>query len=457
MWPSGHSPAFVLPATAHPAVQAHPVLPHGALQHEVAVPASSARSLGDQGSISSSVVSVAGTVAGLVAGALRRHSSRRKPQVRVARLAEGTAEASADAEESADFEGDVFPFSAVMGQEDAKLALILNMVDPVIGGVLIQGERGTGKSTAVRALQRLLPEIPSVAGDKYNSDPYNPNTMSDDARERYLAGEDLPVVMRKTPFVELPLGATEDRVTGTIDIERALLEGGKAFEPGILARVNRGILYIDEVNLLDDQLVDVLLDSAAGGWNTVEREGVSVRHPARFVLIGTAHPDEGDLRPQLLDRFGCTVGVRTPNDVDSRFQVLKRTSQWNSDPAALDAEFAEEDAALKAKILDARARLVDVKCDRELKIKISNICSRLNVDGLRGDIVTNRAARALAAFEGRTEVSEWDVRRVGIMTLQHRLRKNVVSDGVDNEQRVLEQLIREFPKAKASVEEVVEA
>merc|ERR1712039_345172 len=201
---------------------------------------------------------------------------------------------------------------------------------------------------------------------------------------------------------------------------------------------------------------------AAGGWNTVEREGVSVRHPARFILIGTAHPDEGDLRPQLLDRFGCTVGIRTPNDAESRFQVLKRTSEWSNNPSQFEARFADDDSALKAKVLDARARLIDVKCDRSLKVKISNICSRLNVDGLRGDIVTNRAARALAAFEGRTDVTEEDVRRIAVMTLQHRLRKNVVSDGLDNSQRVIAELVKEFgkgiPKVKAaSLEEAVGA
>lgn len=270
--------------------------------------------------------------------------------------------------------------------------------------------------------------------------------MSDEVKDRFLAGEDLPVVARRTPFVELPLGATEDRVTGTIDIESALLKGGKAFEPGILARVNRGILYIDEVNLLDDQLVDVLLDSAAGGWNTVEREGISIRHPARFILVGTAHPDEGDLRPQLLDRFGLTVGIRTPNSADIRMQVLQRAYLWSQNPRKLEAEFEGKDLALKAKILDARARLPDVKMDRALQVQISRICSRLNVDGLRGDIVTNRTARALAAFEGRLQVTEEDVRRVAVMCLQHRLRKNVVSDGLDNSTLVIEQMMNEFGK-----------
>jgi len=263
-------------------------------------------------------------------------------------------------------------------------------------------------------------------------------------RDRLAAGEDLPVEMRRTPFVELPLGATEDRVTGTIDIERALLEGGKAFEPGILARVNRGVLYIDEVNLLDDQIVDVLLDCAASGWNTVEREGVSVWHPARFLLIGTAHPDEGDLRPQLLDRFGMTVGVRTANGADWRFEVVRRTNQWGLDPVKVEQVFGGADQALKAKILEARSKLSSVKVDRGLKVKVSTLCSNLKVDGLRGDIVLNRAARALVAFEGREEVSEEDVRRVAVSCLQHRLRQNVVSDSVDNRERVIEALISQF-------------
>mmetsp|Transcript_88417 Transcript_88417/g.245472 ORF Transcript_88417/g.245472 Transcript_88417/m.245472 type:complete len:463 (+) Transcript_88417:72-1460(+) len=391
--------------------------------------------------------------AGLAAARRRTGRSRRLSRATVARLAADAA--SADEGSSQDFGITPFPFSAVVGQKDMKLALLLNLVDPAIGGVMIQGDRGTGKSTAVRALVRLLPEIPCAAGDKYNSDPTDPSAMSDEVRDRIAAGEDVPVVMRRTPFVELPLGATEDRVTGTIDIERALLEGGKAFEPGILARVNRGILYIDEVNLLDDQLVDVLLDSAAGGWNTVEREGVSVRHPARFVLIGTAHPDEGDLRPQLLDRFGMTVGIRTPNDAESRLQVLMRTAEWARNPAKIEERFAAEDATTKAKILEARSRLRSVTMATELKVKISTLCSKLNVDGLRGDIVTNRAARALAALAGRTEVTEEDVLRIAASCLQHRLRQNVVMDNVDNGIRVAEVLTRVFGKGPPVQEPMV--
>lgn len=247
-----------------------------------------------------------------------------------------------------------FPFSAVVGQEEIKLALLLNLVDPSIGGVMISGERGTGKSTTVRGMVRLLPDIEYVEGDPYNSDPVDVSLMSEEVKERMEKGEELKTTKKRTPFVELPLGATEDRVTGTIDIERALKEAGKAFEPGILARVNRGILYIDECNLLDDQLVDVLLDSAAGGVNTVEREGVSVRHPARFVLIGTSHPDEGDLRPQLLDRFGLTCSIRTALAAEKRMEVLSRAYEWSQTPEKLEAQWAQTDEAFKKLV----ARLV---------------------------------------------------------------------------------------------------
>mmetsp|Transcript_9367 Transcript_9367/g.16595 ORF Transcript_9367/g.16595 Transcript_9367/m.16595 type:complete len:449 (-) Transcript_9367:37-1383(-) len=340
--------------------------------------------------------------------------------------------------------GVAFPFSAVVGQEQIKLALLLNLVDPVIGGVMISGERGTGKSTAVRGVVRLLPDITVVEGDKYNSHPSDISLQSDEVQTKVAAGEKLELIERRTPFVELPLGATEDRVTGTIDIERALKEAGKAFEPGILARVNRGILYIDECNLLDDQLVDVLLDSAAGGVNTVEREGVSVRHPARFILVGTSHPDEGDLRPQLLDRFGLTCDIRTANDAGWRIEVLKRSYQWSKEPEKVEAKFGKQDLALKDLILKARERLPSVKMPRELAVKVSTVCSMLNIDGLRGDIVTNRTAKALAALEGREEVNEEDIRRVAVLCLQHRLRKDVVSDSVNNSGRVVQALRAQF-------------
>lgn len=389
----------------------------------------------------------AASLASVAAVSIRNIRRRRHLQAASHRALVRCCAASEHTNEGDPEEGDfakAFPFSAVIGQEQIKLALLLNLVDPVIGGVMISGDRGTGKSTTVRGLVSLLPDIPMVAGDKYNSPPDDPALMSDEAREQFFAGEKFEVVHRRTPFVELPLGATEDRVTGTIDIERALKEAGKAFEPGILARVNRGILYIDECNLLDDQLVDVLLDSAAGGWNTVEREGVSVRHPARFILVGTSHPDEGDLRPQLLDRFGLTCSIRTSMSKEWRLQVVTQSFEWQSDPEKVEAQYAPKDAALKQLIVDARARLKSVVIPRELSLKISKICSKLNIDGLRGDIVTNRTARALAALEGRNEATAEDIRRVAVLCLQHRLRKDVVSDTIDNAGRVVEALIAEF-------------
>jgi len=385
----------------------------------------------------------------LAACAVAPASRRKKVQARRSATARKVLAA-----EEGEF-GKPFPFSAVVGQEEIKLALLLNLVDPSIGGVMISGERGTGKSTTVRGMVRLLPDIEYVEGDPYNSDPVDVSLMSEEVKERMEKGEELKTTKKRTPFVELPLGATEDRVTGTIDIERALKEAGKAFEPGILARVNRGILYIDECNLLDDQLVDVLLDSAAGGVNTVEREGVSVRHPARFVLIGTSHPDEGDLRPQLLDRFGLTCSIRTALAAEKRMEVLSRAYEWSQTPEKLEAQWAQTDEAFKKLVVDARERLKEVKMPRELALKISKVCSKLNVDGLRGDIVTNRAARALAALERRSEVDEEDVRRVTVLCLQHRLRKDVVSDTLDNTALVVKVLLQEFGKGPPPVRPVM--
>lgn len=387
-----------------------------------------------------------GFCAGLASAVAATRAQRRRGRLSGRR---GTATLTREVEVANPYQAQrAFPFSAVVGQEEMKLALKLNLVDPVIGGVMISGDRGTGKSTTVRGLATLVPDIECVVGDPYNSSPTESTTQSDEVRAMVAAGEELPVELRRTPMVELPLGATEDRVTGTINIEKALLAGGKVFEPGILARVNRGILYIDEVNLLDDQLVDVLLDSAAGGWNTVEREGISFRHPARFVLIGSAHPDEGDIRPQLLDRFGLTVGVATQNGFEERSAVLNRTLLWQKDPASVERQFADEDAMVRKEIVEARGRLRDVKVSGDLRLKISTMCSKLNVDGLRGDIVVNRAACALAALEGRTEATEDDVRRVAVLCLQHRLRKDVVSDKLDNDMLVMEALYAIFPPPK---------
>lgn len=312
----------------------------------------------------------------------------------------------------------VFPFTAVIGQEEMKLALLLNVIDPKIGGVMIMGDRGTGKSTTIRALADLLPEIQVVADDLFNRAPGDTDVIAE------RGTTDLPVAAKKVPMVDLPLGATEDRVCGTIDIEKALSEGVKAFEPGLLAKANRGILYVDEVNLLDDHLVDVLLDSAASGWNTVEREGISIRHPAQFVLVGSGNPEEGELRPQLLDRFGMHAEIRTVRDPELRVQIVEQRSEFDQDPIAYLASYQPQQDALQASLVEAQTRLPQVTIHHADRVRISQVCSELDVDGLRGDIVTNRAARALAAYEGRTEVTLEDIRRVIVLCLRHRLRKD---------------------------------
>jgi magnesium chelatase subunit I len=339
----------------------------------------------------------------------------------------------------------VFPFTAVIGQEEMKLALLLNVIDPRIGGVMIMGDRGTGKSTTIRALADLLPGIEVVAGDPYNSSPTDPDLQSSDVRKRLEHGEALGTEQRQVPMVDLPLGATEDRLCGTIDIEKALSEGVRAFEPGLLAKANRGLLYVDEVNLLDDHLVDVLLDSAASGWNTVEREGISVRHPARFVLIGSGNPEEGELRPQLLDRFGMSVEVRTVRDPQLRVQVVDQRTAFDSDPDAFSISVTAGQEALQARVVEAQQRLEQVAIDDELRLSISSVCGELDVDGLRGDIVMNRAARALAAFEGRTEVSEEDVARVVSCCLRHRLRKDPLEQ-IDSGDRVVKVFCKVFER-----------
>lgn len=318
----------------------------------------------------------------------------------------------------------VFPFTAIVGQEEMKLALLLNVIDPKIGGVMIMGDRGTGKSTTIRALADVLPEIDVVAGDPFNSHPTDPGLMSDAVKQQIEAGEPIQTTKKKVTMIDLPLGATEDRVCGTIDIEKALSEGVKAFEPGLLAQANRGILYVDEVNLLDDHLVDVLLDSAASGWNTVEREGISIRHPARFVLVGSGNPEEGELRPQLLDRFGLHAEIRTVKDPTLRVQIVEQRSDFDQEPESFLEKYQAEQDALQQKLINAQALLPSVKIDQDLKIKISQVCAELDVDGLRGDIVTNRTAKALAALEGRVEVTVEDIQRIIVMALRHRLRKD---------------------------------
>lgn len=318
----------------------------------------------------------------------------------------------------------VFPFTAIVGQEEMKLALLLNVIDPKIGGVMIMGDRGTGKSTTIRALADLLPEIEVVADDPFNSHPSDPDLMSDEIKQQLEQGQSVAVVKKKVQMVDLPLGATEDRVCGTIDIEKALSEGVKAFEPGLLARANRGILYVDEVNLLDDHLVDVLLDSAASGWNTVEREGISIRHPARFVLVGSGNPEEGELRPQLLDRFGMHAEIHTVKEPTLRVKIVEQRTEFDQDPTRFLETYQFEQDALQRQLVDAQTRLSSVSLDYDLRVKISQVCAELDVDGLRGDIVTNRAAKAIAAFENRNEVTVQDIRRVIGLCLRHRLRKD---------------------------------
>jgi magnesium chelatase subunit I len=318
----------------------------------------------------------------------------------------------------------VFPFTAIVGQEEMKLALLLNVIDPKIGGVMVMGDRGTGKSTTVRALSDLLPDMPVVANDPFNSDPNDPELMSDEVAAKIQKGEKLETESKRIPMIDLPLGATEDRVCGTIDMEKALTEGVKAFEPGLLASANRGILYVDEVNLLDDHLVDVLLDSAASGWNTVEREGISISHPARFILVGSGNPEEGELRPQLLDRFGMHAEIGTVKEPDLRVQIVEQRAAFDETPVDFRENYHTSQKDLREKIVQARELLKQTTLDYDFRVKISQICSELNVDGLRGDIVTNRAAKALAAFEGRTEVTAQDIFRVIPLCLRHRLRKD---------------------------------
>jgi magnesium chelatase subunit I len=329
----------------------------------------------------------------------------------------------------------VFPFTAIIGQEEMKLALILNVIDPRIGGVMIMGDRGTGKSTTIRAVADLLPEIEVVAGDAFNSSLTDFELMSEEVKTVVLDNGQLEPAYKKVPMVDLPLGATEDRVCGTIDIEKALTEGIKAFEPGLLAKANRGILYVDEVNLLDDHLVDILLDSAASGWNTVEREGISIRHPARFVLVGSGNPEEGELRPQLLDRFGMHAEIRTVRDPETRVQIVEQRSNFDSDPDAALKEWNTAQLALKEKIVDAQKRLPDVKLSMELRVKISQVCGTLDVDGLRGDIVTNRAAKAFAAYNGKDEVTVEDIAVIITLCLRHRLRKDPL-ESIDSGDKV---------------------
>jgi magnesium chelatase subunit I len=308
-----------------------------------------------------------------------------------------------------------------------KLALLIAAVDPKVGGVLAFGDRGSGKSTAVRALAALLPKMKVIAGCRYNCDPALPGEFCDECRARAAKGS-LKSAQVPVPVVDLPLGATEDRVVGALDLERALARGEKAFEPGLLARAHRGFLYIDEANLLEDHLVDLLLDVAASGENVVEREGLSIRHPARFVLVGTGNPEEGELRPQLLDRFGLSVEVKTPGDLPSRIEVVRRRDDFERDNAAFTATWAKEEAKLRKKIISARERLPSVSVSNTMLERAAKLCMALGTDGLRGELTLMRAARALAALEAATAVGDEQLRRVAPSALRHRLRRNPLDD-----------------------------
>lgn len=318
-----------------------------------------------------------------------------------------------------------FPFAAIVAQDEMKQALMLAAIDPAIGGVLIFGDRGTGKSTAVRALADLLPPMKAVAGCPYGCEPGHGAGLcaacsAPDARPKAVT---VPV-----PVVDLPLGATEDRVVGALDLEKALTRGEKAFQPGLLAKANRGFLYIDEANLLEDHLVDVLLDVAASGENVVEREGMSIRHPARFVLVGSGNPEEGELRPQLLDRFGLSVDVGTPSDIATRVEVVKRRDAYERDPAAFVARFAEETDALQRRLVLAKRRLPKIGTSDGALTKAAELCLKLGTDGLRGELTLIRTARALAAFDGAREVREGHVKTIACMALRHRLRRDPLDE-----------------------------
>jgi Mg-chelatase subunit ChlI len=317
----------------------------------------------------------------------------------------------------------IYPFTAIVGQERMKRALILNAVDPRIGGVLIRGERGTAKSTAARALAALLPQVPVVEGCRFGCDPERPTTWCTECRERAASGEPLPVERRPTAFVNLPVSATEDRVVGTLDIEKAIQKGERHFEPGVLAAANRGLLYIDEVNLLDDHVVDLLLDSAAMGMNIVEREGISFTHPARFILVGTMNPEEGDLRPQLLDRFALSVEIHGIRDARERVLIMERNLAFETDADGFRQEWLPRELDLSHQIEEGRKLVGKVTYTSRDLLSIAGLTASLNVDGHRADLVILKTARAHAAFEGRTAITDRDIVLAAELTLPHRVRR----------------------------------
>ncbi len=319
----------------------------------------------------------------------------------------------------------IFPFTAIVGQDRMRRALILNAVDTRIGGVLIRGERGTAKSTAARALAALLPAVEVIKDCRFGCDPASPISWCTECRERAQAEHDLPHETRQTPFINLPVSATEDRVVGTLDIEKAIQKGERRFDAGILAGANRGLLYIDEVNLLDDHVVDVLLDSAAMGMNIVEREGISFAHPARFILVGTMNPEEGDLRPQLLDRFALSVEIVGILDPRQRVQIIERNLAFEADPAAFREHWLPQEAALSKQIQQARLLVDKVQYTTRDLLTIADLTARMEVDGHRADLVILKTARAQAAFDGRTAITPHDIALAAELTLPHRVRNGL--------------------------------
>ncbi len=337
----------------------------------------------------------------------------------------------------------IYPFTAVVGQERMRRALVLNAVDPRIGGVLIRGERGTAKSTAARALAALLPSVRVVEACRFGCDPDKPATWCTECRERADRSEKLEAITRHTPFVNLPVSATEDRVVGTLDIEKAIQKGVRSFEPGVLAAANRGLLYIDEVNLLDDHVVDVLLDAAAMGVNIVEREGISFTHPARFILVGTMNPEEGDLRPQLLDRFALSVEIRGIRDARERVQIMERNIAFEEDPNRFYQSWQEKEQELSHQIEKGRELVDDVTYTRQNLLSIAALTASLNVDGHRSDLVILKTARAQAAFDGRRQINDRDIALAAELALPHRLKSGPFQRdemGMEELQERIEQL-----------------
>lgn len=335
----------------------------------------------------------------------------------------------------------LYPFTAIVGQETMKKALILNVINPNLGGVLIRGEKGTAKSTAVRAFAELLPERDQVEGCIFGCNPDDLSTMCNSCFENHEKGEELSKKKGKMKVIDLPVSATEDRVVGTLDIEYAIKKGEKKFEPGILAMANRNILYVDEVNLLDDHIVDVLLDSAAMGVNTIEREGISYTHPANFILVGTMNPEEGDLRPQLLDRFGMVVDVVGEMDIENRVEVIKRRLEYEEDSEQFALKWESKQKELREKMINAMKILKDVKCDDDMYRTAAKISIELGVDGHRADISMIKTAKTVAAFEGKLNVENDHMLEAASLVLPHRMRRRPFEEGVMEFSKV-EELIR---------------